>query len=454
MTIWQPSLDPSVPRYEALADALARDIAEGVLPPGTRLPTQRDLADRLGVSLGTVTRAYTLAERRGLIRGETGRGTFVGPPGPGLVDAAGEAPGLDVSWPLYDLDPDLSQTLSDIASGPGSQWLLRYQPNAGCRDHREAGRQWASRFGVDADADRVLVCSGTQHILNMAMAHFTRPGDAVLCESLTYPGFRAIARLLERKVVGLAMDAHGLLPEAFEAACRARRARLLYTIPDIHNPTTATLSEKRRRELAEIAKRHDVMIVEDAVHHLLATNPPPPIASFAPDHTCFVAAPSKVVAGGLRTAFLVAPRAHVPALSEAIWATAWVSPPLCAEVMARWVRDGTADATVRRKKAESEARLAIVREKLRGHRLAYQRGGYHVWLTLPEGHRASEIADEARRRGCAVTPADAFAAGPDIPPNAVRISMSAPRTRVALAEALDRLSALLAEPPGPCTPIV
>jgi DNA-binding transcriptional MocR family regulator len=443
-----------VPRYEALADALARDIAEGVLTPGTRLPTQRDLADRLGVSLGTVTRAYTLAERRGLIRGETGRGTFVGPPGPGLVDAAGQAPGLDVTWPLYDLDPDLSQTLSDIASRPGSQRLLRYQPNAGCEDHREAGAEWAGRFGVTVGAQRVLVCSGTQHALNLAMAHFTRPGDAVLCESLTYPGFRAVARLLERKVVGLAMDRHGLLPDAFEAACRTRKAKLLYTIPDIQNPTTATLGEKRRREIAEIARRHEVMILEDAVHHLLADDPPPPIASFAPDHTLLVAAPSKVVAGGLRTAFLVAPQAHVPALSEAIWATAWVSPPLCTEVMARWVRDGTADATVRRKKAEAEARLGIAREKLHGHRIACQRGGYHVWLTLPEGHRASEFADEARRRGCAVTPADAFAAGPEMPPDAVRISLSAPRTRVALAEALDCLVALLSERPGPCTPIV
>ena len=454
MTIWQPALDPTRPRYEALAEALARDIAEGVLTPGDRLPTQRDLADRLGVSLGTVTRAYTLAERRGLIRGETGRGTFVGPPGPGLVDAAGEVPGLDVTWPLYDLDADLSRTLSDLASDPASQGLLRYQPNAGCDDHRAAGAEWAARFGVEVPAGRVLVCSGTQHILNLTMAYFTRPGDAVFCEALTYPGFRAIARLLERRVVGISMDRYGLVPDAFEAACRARRAKLLYTVPAIHNPTTATLSEKRRREIAAIAERYGVMIVEDAVHHLLADNAPPPIATFAPDHTCFVAGMSKVVAGGLRTAFLVAPEVHIPALGEAIWATAWMSAPLCAEVASRWVRDGTADATVKRKKTEAEARLELVRDKLRNHRLSYQRGGYHVWLTLPEEHRASEVASEARRRGCAVTPADAFAAGPEAPPNSIRISLSGPRTRVALADAIDRLLMLLAEPPGPCTPIV
>ena len=83
---------------------------------------------------------------------------------------------------------------------------------------------------------------------------------------LTYPGFRALARLLHLNVVGIPMDRHGMIPDALDAACRLRRARMLYTIPTIHNPTTATLSESRRRDIAEVVERH-VQVLE--IHSLL-----------------------------------------------------------------------------------------------------------------------------------------------------------------------------------------
>ena len=86
MTIWTPTISAEAePKYQALVDALLRDVEAGVLQPGTRLPPQRELAERLGVAIGTVGRAYAVAEQRGLVSGEVGRGTFVRGPEPGTV---------------------------------------------------------------------------------------------------------------------------------------------------------------------------------------------------------------------------------------------------------------------------------------------------------------------------------------------------------------------------------
>jgi DNA-binding transcriptional MocR family regulator len=273
-------------------------------------------------------------------------------------------------------------------------------------------------------------------------------------EELTYPGIKALANLLEIKLVPLPMDGGGLIPEAFESACRQRRAKALFTIPTIHNPLTSTIPEKRRRDIAAIAARYEVSIVEDAIHHMLADNPPPPLSSFEPGISYFIAAMSKVVAGGLRVAFLVAPRDAVDQLTQAVWATNWVTAPLCGEIATRWIEDGTAENVIRRKKAEAAARVDIARRVLSGADLRTDAHGLHAWLTLPQPwESAASFASEARRRGVAVAPADVFAVGGRIP-NAVRLSLSAPADRDVMTEGLKKLARLLEDAPCCGPPIV
>lgn len=454
--MWAPQIGSVRPQYIAIADAIAADIEQGSLSVGDQLPTHRALADALGVSIGTVTRAYAIAGSRGLVRGETGRGTFVGRPGVDMDFFADGANGqaLDISWPLYSHDPDLGPVLNDIARDPCKCELLRYHATPGMSRHREAGAVWTRRFGVDVDPERVLVTAGTQHALTVVFGALTRPGDTIFAESLTYPGFKAMARLLGLRVVGLAVDRHGLVPDAFESACRLRRGRALYTIPTIQNPTTATLSIERRRGIAEIARKHDVIIVEDAIHHLLVPDAPPPIAAFAPDRTCLVAGMSKVVAGGLRVAFLSVPRNRVEEIGQAIWATNWMASPLSTEVAARWIHDGTAEATMLRKREEAGRRYDMVTRILGGQSINGRRGGYHVWLDLPDAWDSTGFANEARRRGAPISPAETFALSGEPVPNAVRISISAARSHVELERALTILADILAEAPDQGSPII
>lgn len=454
MTIWEPTISADKPRHAALLDALVADVHSGRLKPGSRLPTQRELAEQLGLSLGTVTRAYAAAQRRGLIKGEIGRGTFVMGEGddrygaaefdlnrPGIIDLA-------VVRPLYDLEPDLAGTLRRLARRPGLSDLLYYQPNAGTLRHRKAGADWATRYGIETGPDRVLVCAGTQHALTVTLSAVCKPGDALLVEELTYPGVRALANLLELKLIPLAMDDGGLIPESFEAACRQGRAKVLFTMPTGHNPTTATIPAERRREIAELAARFEVAVVEDTVNHLLAENPPPPLCAFAPEVGYFMASLSKAVTGGLRVAYLVAPERSVPDLTKAVWATNWMTAPLCAEIAAMWIEEGTADETCTRKKAEARRRVALAREILKDFDVRCDDNGHHAWLSLPECWRgAAQFAEEARRAGVAVAPADLFCVGPNAPA-AVRLALSTPGNMETLSAGLVKLKNLLAGPPG------
>jgi len=460
MTIlWSPTLIDRGPRYNAIVEALADDIANGRLRPGDRLPTQRELADQLGISVGTVTRAFAAAERRGLLRGETGRGTFVSAPVSAtyaVTDVPDAAPGLidlGVTWPLYSDDPDLAPVLRRVARSPDLRELLQYQPNAGMSRHREAGAAWMARCGLETSAERVLVTAGTQHALNVVLATMCEPGDTLLVEEFTYPGITALAGLLKLKLAPVAGDAEGLLPEAFESACRQRHGKVLYCVPTIQNPTATTLPEMRRREVAAIAERYGVTIIEDGVHQLLAQEPPAPMACYS-ENACFIGSLSKVVSGALRIAFLAVPVRLVERIAHAIWATNWMAAPLCAEITALWIEDGTAGATVQRKQAEARERLEIALRVLDGISFQWSPWGHHVWLGLPAPWQdASRFAAHSRRRGVAVTADDAFLAGGSARGAWIRLSLSAPASRETLEIGLEKLRTLLCEPP-PMNPAI
>jgi DNA-binding transcriptional MocR family regulator len=314
MDVWIPDLTKYAgPRYKAIADAIADAIERGRLPVGAQLPPHRDLAARLGLTVGTITRGYSEAERRGLIMGETGRGTFVREDlfsdTQDALSATGDASLIDLSLNLPPQpigntpEQALAATLKSLAADPALAGTLRYQPHEGAAAHRAAGAVWLKHTGLEADPNRLLVTSSAQHALTIIFATLAQAGDVVLTEALTDPGMKDLANLLRLRLEGLPIDAHGLRPDAFEAACRSRVAKLLFIIPTLHNPTTAVMPETRRREIAALAQEHNVLIVEDDVYGMLPAERPLPIAAFAPEQTFYVTSLAKCVAPGLRLGY-------------------------------------------------------------------------------------------------------------------------------------------------------
>jgi DNA-binding transcriptional MocR family regulator len=435
MTIWSPRLpETDAPIYGRIADALERDVRSGMLIPGSQLPTHRELARELGITPVTVTRAYSEAARRGLVESSTGRGTFVRAV---RRDAAVQG------------DIDLTtNTVSIALPAPSPAMLQRagsmlmngtYAVGIGTERHRAAGAAWLSPGIGKTDPSRVIVSAGTQHALFLALAATTKPGDTVFTEAVTYHGVKAVAALLHLKLEPLPLDRYGLLPDAFERAARGRSGRVLYTIPSLHNPTTVVMPEKRRREIAAVAERHGVTIIEDDVSGFLLDKTPSAIAAFAPDRTIFISGLGKAISAGLRVGYLVAPDALLPRVQAALNATVLFSSPVVAELATTWIEDGTAARVAEQKRAEVALRQRIARRML-----GFEGGdprAMHLWVELPKRWTADAFVEEARRRRVRIASASSFAVTPDVP-RAVRLSIGAPSTIGELEAALHVISGI------------
>ena len=428
MTSWHPELDRyRGPRYRAIAEALAADVREGRLPVGTRLPTHRDLAWRLKVTVGTVSRAYAEAERRGLISGEVGRGTYVRAPSaltalPSLAvrDAAPERPDfidLSLNYPMEGEEPALlRRTLAEIAADGDVAELLRYQPPAGRARDRAAGAAWITHCtggALETVPDRVVITDGGQHAIAAVFAGLVHAGDIVAVEAMTYPGMKVLAGLLGLRLAPVAMDEHGAIPESFAEICRAAPVKAFYVLPTLHNPTAAIMPVERRRAIAEIAAAHEVAIVEDDLYGFLLDRPPPPITAFAPSHGFYITAASKSWAPGLRIGYVQAPAERVDRVVTAMRATTHMATPLTAEIATRWIEDGSAVRIADAKRDSAVRRQQFVRDAFADEAAVRTHPcSFHFWLPLPpETWRADDFAAAARRRGVGVLATAAFAVG-------------------------------------------
>lgn len=441
---WCPRLAGSDgPIYLAIADALERDIREGQVHPGQRLPAQRRLADLLDVDLTTITRAYNEARARGLIEASVGQGTFV----KGLTEAPARRPDLSMNLPPMFHDPVLAARIwreaAQVETLGGLPLLLGYQDAGGAEDDKHAAVQWLEPRLPGLATERIVVAGGAQAALMAVFSHICVRGDVVCTDRLTFPGFRSLANQLGLTLVGLACDEHGLLPDAFASACRTRPPAALYVTPTLHNPTTATLSLARREALVDTARRFGVPIVEDDAYSPLKPDAPPPLAALAPERTYYVGSLAKVMSPALRIAYVVAPTPREAARVTAVQrATIGRASPLTALMATHWIRTGLAQALLDAIRAETHARNLSVRRHLPRELYASDPDAFHLWLKLPRGWSRGLLVGRLQPHGIALTPSDVFSVDGE-PPEAVRLSVGAFPTREALDQALERIADLL-----------
>lgn len=421
-------------------------MADGSLKPGDRLPPQRQLAAQLDVDLTTITRAYDEARRRNLLEGRGARGTYVAAPKVELTSI------LDLSMNTppppegVDFDDMLKQGLSQVLMRADNELLMTYHLAGGSDSDRKAGAKWLEPMFGHLDARQLVVCPGAQAAIAALILALTESGDVILAETMSYPGLRAAATQFGRLLIAVEADKHGMVPEMLEEACRQHKPGLVFLNPTLQNPTAITIPEHRRRELASIARRCNVRIVEDDPYWLLADAPPPPIATFAPEQVYYISTLSKCLTPGLRVAFVLIRDPHErERFLAALRAFALMAAPLTAALATQWILDGSADGLMEGVRTEARLRHRMARDILAG-RYSGAGDGLHVWLELPAYWNSSQLARAADSEGIAVTPAETFATG-GASVNAIRISLGSIRNRGRLQAGLQRLSHLLARRP-------
>jgi DNA-binding transcriptional MocR family regulator len=431
-------------RYKAIVDTFAGDIASGVLPPGTRLPTHRQLAEQQGLALVTASRVYAELEAMGLISGETGRGTFVReialPLSHGVDQQATAAGMLDLNFNYPSLPGQaelLRNGLRQLALSGDLEALLRYQPHAG-RGHERAciARHLLDR-GLSVEPEELLIVSGAQHGLAATVMGLLKPGDVVAVDALTYSGFKVIAEAHRLELVPIPLTEHGPDLDGLERLCRKRRIKAVYTMPTLHNPMGWVMDLAWRERLVSIAREQGLLLIEDGAYAFLAEDPPVPLRALAPELTVYVSGFSKNIATGLRVGYVVAPLQWVAAIERAIRATTWNTPGVMTALVCGWVEDGTVARLEAEKRRDAMARQRLARTALAGLPLVGHPASYFLWLPLPEDIRADQMAVALLAENIAVSTAEPFAISSPAP-HAIRLALGSLEAD-ALKEALHKV---------------
>ncbi len=450
--MWRPRLIESARmKYLGIVEALEADVRSGRVGRGERLPPQRAIAEALDVDLTTVTRAFNEARRRGLLAAQAGRGTFVTEKADGADAAEYAHPLIDLSMnvppqPAEMLRRMLPQGIAGILGSARGLLTLHYQESNGAEADRHAAANWLAEKLHGVTAERIVVAAGAQSALFAISEFLLARGDVVAAGAMTYPGLKAVAA--ERGIVlePLAMDEQGILPDAFERACREKSPKAIYVIPTIDNPTTATMPEERRRQIAALARQYGVWIIEDDPYAPLRPDRIVTLTELAGDLAWHVATLSKCVTPALRVAYVVAPNAGMALrLAGVLRATILMAPPLMSALATRWIADGALDEIGKAISAENEERQKLAASILRNIRFAADPHGHHLWLQLPAHWRASDFADHADRVGVSIVPSSAFSVTAH-PNEAVRISLGVAPDRGALEDGLTQVAALMAQP--------
>lgn len=456
---WLPDLEAYAgPRYKALVTAIKTAIDQGELLVDQRLPPQRLLADALGVTTGTVTRAYTEAERRGLVAARVGSGTYVLPKPSGAkpdfyhLEAGREDGSIDLSLSLMVPSPQRVETfhkaLQQVADDPEQlAAALAYQSERGQARYLQVFVDWLQRLGMQVDAEQLVVTDGGQHALFIALQTLMAPGDLLVSDRFTYPGAIAAARQLHLRHLGVPMDDEGMDMDALEKLCQQQNPKAVYVMPDLNNPTGCRLSLARRQRLADLAARYDFWILEDAVQFLPEEYRLPRVADLAPERTLYLFSTSKILAGGLRVGLVVSPQELLPGLMASLRAHCWMAPPLMVALTCAWIESGDAERLLEWQWQEVRARQQLLADIFVDQDFSSHPYGFVVWLQLPEGWRASEFVRAAAKVGVRLLSAEPFCVGSQAAPQAVRLTISPPAERSQLEEGLRRLHRLLTSPP-------
>ena len=433
----------AIPLYQQIKTYLQQGILSGSLATDTRLPASRQLAHDLGVNRITIENAYAELEADGLVFSKLGSGTYVLPPGP-LLPLPKKSVGAP--WPLWQQSllaqtrttrsrlPNRAQEAAgrlpviSFASGVGDANLfpaedfrkvlqtvmrrdgiaaLDYGERNGHAPLRESIAHILASQGVQTHPENILITAGSQQALSLVAQLLLKPGDTILVESPTYAGALDLFRALDFQVVGIPVDSQGMQVEGLEKLLQQHHPKLIYTIPNFHNPTGTCLNGSRRRELIVLSDRYNVPILEDDFVGDLRYEgrTQPTLKALDPGgRVIYVSTFSKMLMPGLRVGFLAAEGPVYDCLVNFKRVNDLATSTLVQRALEAYLTVGRYQAHLRRScqifRRRRDVMLAAIQRYLPSQvRFNPPQGGLFIWLQLPESLTADELLPLAWEEG-------------------------------------------------------
>jgi DNA-binding transcriptional MocR family regulator len=401
---------------QALAEALRALVVDGRLAVRTRVPSERALAPELGVSRGTVSRAYDRLREDGFLVSARGAGSWLTLPDAQTGAAPRPAPAWGVDLSIAALpapEPQLGEAAASAARALGRRAPSHGYAAAGLPELRAAIAERFCERGVDTTPDQVLVTAGAQHALHLVLRLLCAPGDRVLVDAPAYPRSLAAVRGVRARPVAVPLWQAGWDAAGWEQTLSAAAPRLAVTMPDHHNPTGLTMGDAQRREIVAACSRAGVLVVADETAAELRIDGSPrrrPLAAYdAGGGVVTLGSMSKAAWGGLRLGWI---RANPRLIRElaAVRADVDMASPvleqlLALELLARWPEVVGSRVALLRERRDALA------EALEEHAPAWTfrkpGGGLSLWVRLPSPV-STRLASAAAREGLIVTPGPAF----------------------------------------------
>lgn len=440
-----------VPLYQQIANHFREGILSGSLAPDTRLPASRKLARNLGVNRITVETAYSELEADGLIYSRVGSGTYVLPPQT-LTPISKDNP--SAPWPLWqqNVNMDLASTseerylsqsaeekshLISFASGSSAPHLFPaddfrkalqnvmrrggmdafdYGESKGYAPLRSTIAHVLASQGLQAQPENILITAGSQQALSLTAQILLKPRDTILVESPTYGGALDLFQALNFHVVGIPMDTQGMQVENLEKLLQQHHPKLIYTIPNFHNPTGTCLSSSRRRELLLLADRYNVPILEDDFVGDLRYDgrTQPSLKALDPGGRVIYASTfSKMLMPGLRVGFLLIEGPVYERLVKFKHVNDLATSSLIQRALEAYVTVGRYQAHLRKScqifHKRRDAMVDYIKKYLPANvRFEVPQGGLFIWLRLPGDLSSEDLLPLALREGVDFVPGDRF----------------------------------------------
>ena len=454
-TIWLPNLDQtSGPKYRALETAIKKAIHDGTLAPGTRLPPVRELGWEANVTPGTVARAYKSLVDSGVLEAAVGRGTFV-PERLRPIERPTVDPGATLLSPRL---PDMGQGdlirqgFVEYSQSASAEALLRYPR----REFHSPAHQTFAKYHADAPIgpftpDDVVITHGGQHAIIMILQTVLRgTAPVVMIDDLTYSGFRRAAELCRAKVVSVAWDDDGPDTAEFERLIREEGVQVYCTSADVINPTAQSATLERRKEIAEIAQRYNIHVIDDDCYR----NGPhegPSYRQLLPELGWYTTSPSKSVSAALRIGFVVAPKGWVNNLIRTATFNSFRVPVAITAVYTYVHSHPELPGILSAARAHMNGLLNKAVDRLKGYNIRWRSNVPFIWLELPYGWRSGEFCQAAEAQGVYLKSSEEFGLRHSQTVHAVRIALNGEIGQATFNDALDKICYILDHPPEKIT---